>query len=61
MLTLWLSVIPCVCSVISLFALLSIASSVRRLRDKFKASKGYDDPEDGYKVVPYDFDEKKSE
>ena len=58
MLSIFLSVVSCVCSVISMIALISISSSCRRLRDKFKASPKYDDENDNYRVVPYDLEKK---
>lgn len=61
MVTFVLTVVTCICSFISMIALISISCSVLRLRDKFKASPQYDDEDDNFKVIPYDFDEKKSE
>ena len=61
MVTFVLTIVSCICSFVSMTALISISCSVRRLRDKFKASPQYDDSDDNFKVVPYDFDEKKSE
>ena len=61
MVTFVLTVVSCICSFVSMIALISISCSVRRLRDKFKASPQYDDVDDNFKVIPYDFDEKKSE
>ncbi len=65
MLSFVFSVVTAVCSFVSMVALISISCNVRRLRDKFKASPGYDDPDDGYKVIPLNIPEegrsKKSE
>lgn len=38
MVTFVLTVVSCICSFVSMIALISISCSVRRLRDKFKAS-----------------------